>query len=80
MILNKIFGSVNTAKYILWRVRRKYKRYAIQCDYFDCRQMIITNKVLEEISKSLKDSEKKTVLDMQIESLLDDFRNRKLDN
>jgi len=77
MILNKIIGSEMTAKYMLWKVRRKYKRYNSQCDYFDCKQMIITNKVLEEIGKSISNDEKKTILDIQIERLFDDFKNRK---
>jgi len=76
-ILNKIFGAENTAKYMLWKVKRKHKKYTSECDYFDCKQMIITNKIMEEISKSLRGDEKKTVLEMQIDSLIEDFKNRK---
>jgi len=80
MILNKIIGPINTAKYVLWKVRKKHKEYNLQCDYFDCKQMVITTKMLENISKSLRVDEKKTVLDMQIDALLDDFKNKKNEN
>jgi len=77
MILNKIIGPENTAKYVIWRVRRKFKEYTDQCDYFDCKQILITNKVIEHISKELRSDEKKTVLEMQIDSLMEDFKIKK---